>query len=146
VKAESCEARLALVADGLAAAEDSFEFDTVVSDPQRLAEFLQAAAVVEQFRDRAKKIALERLKTGGELPGWRIVTRRGSGFVDSQFVGHHIQQLGFGPVLGAYGNLSANKFRRLWEERMPTEKPFPEEAVKHAPSTTYLKQQTKKAK
>jgi hypothetical protein len=145
-KSDTCPARLALVADGLRAAEARFDFDAVVSDPEKLAGFLQATAVVEQFRDRARKIAVERLKTGGELPGWRLVTRRGSEFIDSQTVGHHIKEIGFGPVLNAYGNMSANKFRKIWQERMPKEQPFPEEAVKHAPSTTYLKQQTKKAK
>jgi len=100
--------------------------------------------VVEDFRDRAKKIAIERLKTGGEVPGWRVVTRKGSTFVDCETVGHHIQEIGFGPVLTAYGNLSANKFRRLWEERVGDSKPFPEEAVKHARSSTYLKQSNPK--
>ena len=143
-KADTCPARLALVADGLKAAKDSFDFDAVVADAKTLSEFLRACAVVEEFRDRAKKAAVERLKTGGELPGWRLVTRRGPQFIDPQSVGHHIKEIGFGPVLSAYGNLSANKFRRLWDERMPADKPFPEETVKHGPPSTYLKQQTSK--
>jgi hypothetical protein len=47
--------------------------------------------------------------------------------------------MGFGPVLAAYGNLSARKFRQLWDERLNS-KPFPEEAVKHSPPVSYLKQ------
>jgi hypothetical protein len=68
------------------------------------------------------------------------VTRKGGEFVDCETVGHHIQQIGFGPVLAAYGNLSADKFRDLWIQRMPAENPFPEESVKHAAPSTYLKQ------
>ena len=91
----------------------------VLADPEKLGRFLAACAVVEDFRERAKKIATERIKTGGEVPGWKLVTRKGAEFVDCETVGHHIQRLGFGPVLAAYGNLSATKFRDLWSQRMP---------------------------
>ena len=139
-KADTCPARLAMVDQALAVTQAGFDFDALLADPERLAQFLAASAVVEDFRERAKKIASERLKTGGEVPGWKLVTRKGSEFVDCQTVGHHIQRIGFGPVLSAYGNLSAAKFRDLWTQRMPSELPFPEEAVKHAPPSTYLKQ------
>jgi hypothetical protein len=143
-KADTCHARRAIVAQTLPAADPGFDFDAVVSDPDRLGQVLAACAVLEDFRDRARKIASERLKTGGAVPGWRLVTRRGAEFVDCQTIGHHIGAMGFGPVLAAYGNLSAAKFRDLWAKRMPADKPFPEEAVKHAAATTYLKQTTPK--
>ena len=145
-KADTCTARRALVAETLPAADPGFDFEAVVSDPERLGRFLSACAVVEDFRERAKKVAVERIKTGGEVPGWRIVTRKGSEFVNCETVGHHIQRLGFGPVLAAYGNLSAIKFRDLWRQHMPAETPFPEEAVKHAAPSTYLKQSNPKTK
>lgn len=139
-KADTCVARRAMASEALSVAEPGFDFDALLADPQRLSEFLAACLVIEDFRERAKKIAIERLKTGGDLPGWKLVTRKGSEFVDCQTVGHHIQRLGFGPVLAAYGNLSASKFRDLWSQRMPSETPFPEESVKHAAPSTYLKQ------
>jgi hypothetical protein len=139
-KADTCPARLALVAETLPVADPGFDFDAVLADPDKLGRFLAACAVVEDFRDRAKQIATERIKTGGTLPGWKLVTRKGAEFVDCETVGHHILRLGFGPVLAAYGNLSAAKFRDLWSQRMPSESPFPEDAVKHAAPSTYLKQ------
>ncbi|MBP7948883.1 MAG: DUF2800 domain-containing protein [Verrucomicrobiales bacterium] len=139
-KAETCEARRALAAQALPAAEPGFDFEAVVSDPEKLGRFLTACGVVEDFHDRAKKVAAERIKAGGEVPGWRVVNRKGAEFIDCETVGHHIGALGFGPVLAAYGNLSAAKFRQLWEQRMPSEKPFPVEAVKHAAPISYLKQ------
>ena len=145
-KAESCPARRELVAQALPVTEPSFDFEAVVSDPEKLGEFLRACAVVEDFRERAKKAASERIKTGGEVPGWRLVTRKGTEFVNCETVGHHIQAMGFGPVLAAYGNMTATKFRRLWEERIGSSKPFPEEAVKHARPSTYLKQTNPKTK
>jgi len=143
-KAETCSARRAIVAQTLPAADPGFDFDAVVSDPARLGRFLTACSVLDDFRDRAKKVAIERLKTGGSIPGWRLVMRKGAEFVDCQTVGHHIQRIGFGPVLEAYGNLSAAKFRDLWSKRMPADKPFPEEDVKHTSATTYLKQSNPK--
>jgi len=53
--------------------------------------------------------------------------------------------MGHGPVLAAYGNLSVAKFRDLWSQRMPSEAPFPDESVKHAAPSTYLKQSKPKA-
>jgi hypothetical protein len=139
-KADTCPARLAVVAETLPMVDPGFDFDAVLADPEKLGRFLTAFAVVEDFVERAKKIATERLKTGGEVPGWELMTCEGSEFVDYETVGHHIQRLGFGPVLCAFGNLSAAKFRDLWSQRMPREVPFPDESVKHAPSSTYLKQ------
>jgi hypothetical protein len=139
-KAESCPARLAIVADTLPVADPGFDFDAVTADPAMLGRFLACCAVVEDFRERAKQIATERIKTGGEVPGWKLVTRKGAEFVDCETVGRHIQQMGYGPVLTAYGNLSATKFRDLWNERMPGGSSFPEEAVKHAAPSIYLKQ------
>ena len=145
-KADTCPARHAIVAETMTATEVGFNFEAMVADPEKLGQFLSACAVVDDFRDRAKKIATERIKTGGEVPGWQLVTRRGAEFVDCETVGHHIQKIGFGAVLHAYGNLSASKFRELWNERMPSESPFPDEAVKHASPTTYLKQSKTKPK
>jgi hypothetical protein len=141
-KADTCPARRPLAADGLRAAQIPFDFEAVVTDPAELGRFLAACAVVEEFNERARAIAVERLKSGGELPGWKLVTRQGSEFVDAVTVGHHIQAMGFGPVLAAYGTISARKFRELWSERMGG-KPFPEEAVKHSPPISYLEQNSK---
>ncbi len=139
-KAETCPARLAMVASALPAADPGFDFEALLAAPEKLAAFLAACVVVDDFRERAKRVATERLKAGTELPGWRLVTRKGAEFVGAETVGHHIGTIGFGPVLAAYGNLSANKFRDLWAKRMPSDKPFPEEAVKHTSAITYLKQ------
>jgi len=144
-KAESCGARLAIVAETLPAADPGFDFDAVLGDPAKLGRFLVCCAVVEDFRERAKQIATERIKTGGTVTGWKLVTRKGNEFVDCETVGRHIATMGFAPVLAAYGNLSVAKFRDLWSQRMPSEAPFPEESVKHAAPSTYLKQSKPKA-
>jgi hypothetical protein len=144
-KAESCTARRAIVAETLPVADPGFDFDAVLGDPEMLGHFLACCAVVEDFRERAKQIATERIKTGGDVPGWKLVTRKGAEFVDYETVGRHIATMGFAPVLAAYGNLSVAKFRDLWSQRMPSEAPFPDESVKHVAPSTYLKQSKPKA-
>ncbi len=143
-KADTCAARLALLAGAVASADPGFDFDAVVADPAKLGRFLAACATAEEFGERARRIAIDRIRTGGTVPGWRLATRKGGEFVDCLTVGHHIGRMGFGPVLAAYGSLSALKFRQLWAERMKDGPPFPEEAVKHAAPTTYLRQSKSK--
>ena len=138
-KSETCPARLALADSALTVAAPGFDFATVLADNAQLGQFLAACAVLDDFREKAEKTAKERIQSGSEIPGWRLGTRRGPEFVDHVTVGHHIQALGFGAVLAAYGNLSAKKFREIWEEKIK-DKPFPEEAVKHGKASLSLRQ------
>ena len=46
---------------------------------------------------------------------------------------------GFGAVLGAYGNLSAAKFRELWAAKMPADTPFPEELIQRGAGSVSLR-------
>ena len=135
-KRATCPARLAEVEKALTVADSGFA--VVLGDNIRLGKFLSACAVLDDFRGQAEAAAKERIEAGQEIPGWKLGSRRGPEFVDHVTVGHHIQSLGFGVVLAAYGNLSAKKFRELWEAKMPG-KPFPEEQVKHGRATTSLR-------
>lgn len=137
-KRETCPARLAQAETAITVAKPGFDFAAVLSDNGKLGMFLTACSVLDDYREQAEAAAKERLGAGQEIPGWKLSTRRGPEFVDAVTVGHHISQMGFGPVLAAYGNLSAKKFRDLWEAKMPG-KPFPEEHVKHGKATTSLR-------
>lgn len=138
-KAETCPARLSLANTALATLDSGFNFEAVLADNDKLGKFLTACGVLDDFREKAEEIAKDRLNAGAEIPGWKLITRRGPEFVDNITVGHHIQALGFGAVLAAYGNLSAKKFREIWEQKMPREKPFPEELVKHGKASLSLR-------
>jgi len=138
-KEETCPARLALAQDAVAAADPGFSFDAVLADNNQLSKFLLACAVLEDYRGKAEETAKERLQAGATISGWKLTTRRGPEFVDHITVGHHIQAIGFGAVLAAYGNLSAKKFRELWQTKFP-QTPFPEEAVKHGHASLSLRQ------
>lgn len=138
-KHETCPARLAQAQTAITVANPGFDFAAVLSDNAKLGMFLTACSVLDDYREKAEAVAKERLGAGQGIPGWKLASRRGPEFVDAVTVGHHISQIGFGPVLAAYGNLSAKKFRDLWAARMPSEKPFPEEHVKHGTATTSLR-------
>ncbi|XHR30879.1 MAG: DUF2800 domain-containing protein [Chthoniobacteraceae bacterium] len=138
-KEETCEARLALAQDAVAVVAPGFSFEAVLADNEKLSKFLLACSVLEDFQERAEETAKERLQAGATVPGWKLITRRGLEFVDHVTVGHHIQALGFGAILAAYGNLSAKKFRELWQQKLP-QTSFPEEAVKHGKASLSLRQ------
>ncbi|XHR30530.1 MAG: DUF2800 domain-containing protein [Chthoniobacteraceae bacterium] len=137
-KEATCPARLALAQDAVAVTAPGFSFDAVLADNEQLSKFLLACSVLEDYRKRAEETTKERIQAGVTIPGWKLVTRRGPEFVDHVTVGHHIQAIGFGAILAAYGNLSAKKFRELWAQKI--DKPFPEEAVKHGQASLSLRQ------
>lgn len=138
-KDDTCEARRALAQNAVAVSEPGFQFETVLADNEKLGKFLSACAVLDDYREKAEETAKERLQAGVTISGWKLTTRRGPEFVDHITVGHHIQAIGFSAVLAAYGNLSAKKFRELWQAKFP-QTPFPEEAVKHGHASISLRQ------
>jgi hypothetical protein len=140
VKEQTCPARLSAADCALTVATPGFDFAAVLADNDRLGRFLTACAILEDFREKAEETAKERLQAGTEIPGWKLTNKRGPEFVDHVNVGHYITDLGFGAVLAAFGNLSAKKFRELWEQKMPKEKPFPEELIKHGKASVSLRQ------
>ena len=48
-------------------------------------------------------------------------------------------------MLGAYGNLSAAKFRQLWAEKMPADAPFPEDLIQRGSGSVSLRRVQPKA-
>ena len=138
-KEMTCSLRRTLAENALSVSEPGFPFEAVLADNEKLGKFLCACAVVNDYREKAEETAKERLQAGATIPGWKLATRRGPEFVDHITVGHHIQAIGFSAVLAAYGNLSAKKFRELWQAKFPRT-PFPEESVKHGHASLSLRQ------
>jgi len=137
---QTCEARLAAASSALTISKPGFDFAAVLADNDKLGQFLTVCSILDDFREKAEEAAKERLNAGADIPGWRLITKRGPEFVNHDDVGRHIQALGFGAVLAAYGNLSAKKFREIWEQKMPEGKAFPEELIKHGKSSLSLRQ------
>lgn len=138
-KAETCPPRLQLAAKALTPAEPTFNFEAVLAENDKLGAFLTACSVLEDFRERAEEVAKKRLIAGDKIPGWTISSRKGAEFIYHDAVGRYIDRFGFGSVLGAYGNLSAAKFRQLWAEKMPADAPFPEDLIQRGAGTVSLR-------
>lgn len=139
---ETCTARLQTASEAMASMDPGFDFAAVAADPARLGRFLSACTVLGEFREKAAEAATMILRSGGEVPGWEIEEVPGAETVGAGTVGHHIGALGFGPVLAACGDMPAASFRRLWEDRMPSGRPFPEDAVRRAEPTFRLRRTT----
>ena len=79
--------------------------------------------VADEIFAREEGVFGKRLVAGDKIPGWTLSSRKGAEFVYQDAVGRYIDRFGFGAVLGAYGNLSAAKFRQLWADKMPADAP-----------------------
>ncbi len=138
VSRDDCPARLAEAAKAVAVAEPGFQFELILADNDRLGKFLSACGILDDFRERAEAAARERIEAGQVIPGWKIASRRGPEFVGHDDVGRFVAEIGIGPVLAAYGSLSAKKFRELWEQNLP-DRQFPEELIKHGKASLSLR-------
>ena len=138
VNREVCPARPAEAAKAVAVAEPGFQFELILADNDRLGKFLSACGILDDFREQAEAAAKERIESGQVIPGWKIASRRGPEFVGNDDVGRFVGEIGIGPVLAAYGSLSAKKFRELWEQNLP-DRPFPEELIKHGKASLSLR-------
>jgi hypothetical protein len=134
-KAMTCPARLQLATSAMSAT--GVDFGAILADSERLGLFLTACSVLDDFREKAQEVAKTLLAAGKPVPGWKLSKRATREFVDHVDVGRHISALGFGEVLAAYGNLSAKKFRELWESKLPS-RPFPEEVIRQGKPVTAL--------
>jgi hypothetical protein len=142
-KETTCEARTGSVQTTLeTVTAPEFNLAAVLADNAALGRFLSACAILDDYREKAEATAKERIQAGATIPGWKLASRKGSEFVDHVSVGMHLKELGFGAVLAAYGNLSAKKFREIWELKMPREKAFPEHLVKQGKATVSLRPDT----
>ena len=138
-KCDSCPARLELAAKALTPTEPAFNFEGILADNEKLGHFLTACAVLDDFRESAEEAAKKRLIAGDKIPGWKLSSRKAPEFVYHDAVGRYMDRFGFGAVLGAYGNLSAAKFRELWAAKMPADTAFPEELIQRGAGSVSLR-------
>lgn len=127
------------------ATRDTWFNDIVLTDPSKIAAFLDGSKVIEDYAKKAKAKAFELINNGVTVPGYIRQSRKGSETVPPDVVGHYIQEIGFGDILNAYGDLPANTFRQIWEQKKPGE-PFPEDKVKIGAGSSFVKKSASKKK
>lgn len=115
------------------------------ADAELAAEFDERAEVVAAVKERLREFYKADMAAKGERKRGRfsLSSCAGRKSVTPEWVGRFIQEMGFGPVLTAYGALAEKKVRELWEKTFPG-KPFPEEALQQAPGYSMLRLNKKK--
>jgi len=91
---------------------------------------------------KAKDLLDAQDNTGEDVPGFVLRNRRGREYVEPETVAIHAEQLGIANILAAYGSLSAEKFKGLWETAL-SGVPFPTDEIKSGPSSQFVASQPK---
>lgn len=114
-------------------------FGAISQDPEKLADFITKAGILESYVEKGKKKILEYLTDKKEVPGFTRVSCKGKTTVSPEDVAKYATWIGVPKLLKAYGSLSAATFRKLFTEALP-EQQFPEELVKTGAGYSYVKQ------
>jgi hypothetical protein len=93
-----------------------FDFQAVLTSPQRLGAFLTACHGVELYQQQASDCAKQYLQQKVEVPGWSLVTRSPGKYVEAPAVRPLVDRLGAARVLEEYGHLSVVKYQKLCAE------------------------------
>ena len=114
--------------------------ETLLDDPDKAAEFIGKAAIIEDIKERVRDYYKEDMASKGETKRGRfgLSVTAGRKSAPPDWVGHHIQAFGFGAVLNAYGPLPEAKARELWAKTYP-DKEFPADALQQGAGFTTLR-------
>jgi len=113
-----------------------FNFQAVLASPQRLGAFLAACCAVEPYQQQANDRAKQYLQQKVEVPGWSLVSRSPSKYVEAAALQPLVDRLGAARVLEAYGHLSEARYQKLCAEAGLS----PDSAtVKQGAGATYLR-------
>lgn len=117
--------------------------EEILADDGRAIAFLDMFKVAESYHDIIKAELTKRLVKGENIEGLALVSNSGRSSIPIDVIEHNIQATGFGAVFAAYGNLSENKYRKIWEDKCGN-KPFPEDKIIKGAGFTYIKRSAKK--
>jgi hypothetical protein len=116
--------------------KSKFDFPSLLANPERLGYFLTACRAVEPLQQQAQSRAKEYLLAKTAVPGWALVSRSPSKYVEPSALVHLVDRLGPERVLHECGNLSAAKYEKLCAE---AELVPDSAAIKQGAGATYLR-------
>jgi len=143
-KKYTCAERLETVAFW-AGKDPTVDWHDELNDPVKLAQFINMCSLItskDGLEDYARGLARDKLNTGEDVPGFVLRNRRGREYVEPETVAIHAEQLGIANILAAYGSLSAEKFKGLWETAL-SGVPFPTDEIKSGPGSQFVASQPK---
>lgn len=144
-KKYTCAERLETVAFWAGKDPATIDWHAEMNDPVKLAQFINLCSLItskDGLEDYARGLAREKLNTGEDVPGFVLRNRKGREYVEPETVAIHAEQLGIANILAAYGSLSAEKFKGLWETAL-SGVPFPTDEIKSGPGSQFVASQPK---
>ena len=144
-KKYTCAERLETVAFWAGKDPGTIDWQAEMNDPVKLAQFINLCSLItskDGLEDYARGLARDKLNTGEDVPGFVLRSRRGREYVEPETVAIHAEQLGIANILAAYGSLSAEKFKGLWETAL-SGVPFPTDEIKSGPGSQFVASQPK---
>jgi hypothetical protein len=144
-KKYTCAERLETVAFWAGKDPATIDWQAEMNDPVKLAQFINLCSLItskDGLEDYARGLAREKLNTGEDVPGFVLRNRKGREYVEPETVAIHAEQLGIANILAAYGSLSAEKFKGLWETAL-SGVPFPTDEIKSGPGSQFVASQPK---
>jgi hypothetical protein len=144
-KKYTCVERLETVAFWAGKDPATIDWQAEMNDPVKLAQFINLCSLItskDGLEDYARGLAREKLNTGEDVPGFVLRNRKGREYVEPETVAIHAEQLGIANILAAYGSLSAEKFKGLWESAL-SGVPFPSDEIKSGPGSQFVASQPK---
>jgi hypothetical protein len=144
-KKYTCAERLETVAFWAGKDPATIDWQAEMNDPVKLAQFINLCSIItskDGLEDYARGLARDKLNTGENVPGFVLRNRKGREYVEPETVAIHAEQLGIANILAAYGSLSAEKFKGLWETAL-SGVPFPTDEIKSGPGSQFVASQPK---
>lgn len=144
-KKYTCPERLETVAFWAGKDPATIDWQAEMNDPVKLAQFINLCSIItskDGLEDYARGLARDKLNTGEDVPGFVLRNRKGREYVEPETVAIHAEQLGIANILAAYGSLSAEKFKGLWETAL-SGVPFPTDEIKSGPGSQFVASQPK---
>lgn len=113
-KSLTCAPRVAATTTALATTDNSFQ--VILTDPERLGDFLSRCKVFEKFQTAAEDAAREMLADGKQVPGWRLGKPRSSQYVEAEEFAAAVQNIPPYVIIRHVGAISGRKAQQIFAD------------------------------
>ena len=115
---DTCQERLNLASRSVAALNVAERFEAILDDPQELSEFIQGVEVLDDLYKKAKSKGVDYISEGVEVPGFKMVTRKGNETLPNEQLSDFIANNNIlaHDVVALAGNPSKSKFLKFAAE------------------------------
>lgn len=115
---DTCQERMSMAARSMAALDTAERFDAILDDPIELADFLTGVDALDDLYKRAKAKGVDYISEGVEVPGFKMVSRKGNETLPNEQLSEFITANNIQPhdVASLAGNPSKSKFLKFATE------------------------------